>query len=80
MNSYSGEVMYVSRQQRSLDQYLVEIGQIALVSPDEAFLVDSVNIDIERALSRLNPREAEITRLYFGLGYTYSLPVSTSRL
>ena len=38
------------------------------IALDEALLGDSVNIDIERALSRLNPREAEITRLYFGIG------------
>lgn len=37
-------------------------------TPDEALLDDSVKIDIARALSLLEPREAEITRLYFGIG------------
>ncbi len=37
-------------------------------TPDEALLDDSVKIDIAWALSLLKPREAEITRLYFGIG------------
>ena len=36
--------------------------------PDEHLLGESIKIDIERALSTLQPREAEITRLYFGIG------------
>ena len=36
--------------------------------PDERLLGESIKIDIERALSTLQPREAEITRLYFGIG------------
>jgi len=39
------------------------------VTPDGSLLDESVKIDIERALSLLHPREAEITRLYFGIGY-----------
>ena len=38
------------------------------VPPDEALLSESVKEDIERALASLAPREAEITRLYFGIG------------
>ena len=38
------------------------------LAPDDSLLDESVKIDIERALSLLNPREAEITRLYFGIG------------
>lgn len=39
------------------------------IAPDEALLGESLKIDIEHALSRLMPREAEITRLYFGIGH-----------
>jgi RNA polymerase primary sigma factor len=43
------------------------------VTPDETLLDESVKIDIERALSMLHPREAEITRLYFGIGREHPL-------
>ncbi len=43
------------------------------VSPDESLLDESVKIDIERALSLLQPREAEIIRLYFGIGREHPL-------
>ncbi len=36
--------------------------------PDEQLVGESVKSDIERALATLAPREAEITRLYFGIG------------
>ena len=36
--------------------------------PDERLLDESVRVDVERALSGLPEREAEITRLYFGIG------------
>jgi RNA polymerase primary sigma factor len=42
-------------------------------SPDEEMLGESVKIDIERALSGLRSREAEITRLYFGIGREHPL-------
>jgi len=42
-------------------------------SPDEMLLDESLKIDIERALSMLHPREAEITRLYFGIGREHPL-------
>ena len=34
---------------------------------------ESLKIDIERALNLLHPREAEITRLYFGIGREHPL-------
>lgn len=43
------------------------------VSPDETLMDESLKIDIERALSMLHPREAEITRLYFGIGREHPL-------
>ncbi len=43
------------------------------ISPDDSLLDESVKIDIERALSMLHPREAEITRLYFGIGREHPL-------
>lgn len=42
-------------------------------SPDETLMDESLKIDIERALSLLHPREAEITRLYFGIGREHPL-------
>ena len=36
--------------------------------PDEQLVGESVKADIERALAGLLPREAEVTRLYFGIG------------
>ncbi len=38
------------------------------IAPGDSLLDESVKIDIERALRHLAPREAEIVRLYFGLG------------
>ena len=43
------------------------------IAPDETLLDESLKIDIERALSMLHPREAEITRLYFGIGREHPL-------
>ena len=42
-------------------------------SPDDEMLGESVKIDIERALNMLEDREAEITRLYFGIGREHPL-------
>ncbi len=42
-------------------------------APDDTLLDESLKIDIERALSLLHPREAEITRLYFGIGREHPL-------
>jgi len=36
-------------------------------SPDKELLMDSLRIEIERALNKLTPREADIIRLFFGL-------------
>ena len=41
--------------------------------PDQEMMEESVKIDIERALSGLHAREAEITRLYFGIGREHPL-------
>ncbi len=40
-----------------------------LVAPDEPITAESIKIDVERILCQLQPREAEITRLYFGIGH-----------
>jgi len=42
-------------------------------APDEGLMEESLKIDIERALSTLHPREAEIIRLYFGIGREHPL-------
>ena len=42
-------------------------------APDDEMLGESVKIDIERALNLLEDREAEITRLYFGIGREHPL-------
>lgn len=41
--------------------------------PDDMLMDESLKIDIERALSLLHSREAEITRLYFGIGREHPL-------
>ncbi len=43
------------------------------VPPDEYLVDESLKIDIERALGTLHAREAEITRLYFGIGREHPL-------
>ena len=37
-------------------------------NPDKDLLLDSLRTEIERALETLTPREADVIRLYFGLG------------
>lgn len=44
-----------------------------VASPDEPLRGESLKIDIEVALSGLSPREAEIIRLYFGVGREHPL-------
>ena len=44
-----------------------------LPSPDGSLNDESLQIEIERALANLNGREAEVVRLYFGLGRDHSL-------
>jgi RNA polymerase primary sigma factor len=41
--------------------------------PDEALVGDSIKVDVERALSTLAPREADVTRLYFGIGLEHPM-------
>ena len=41
--------------------------------PDESLVDESLKIDIERALATLQDREAEIARLYFGIGREHPL-------
>ena len=51
------------------DNSLLDVlADAADVRPDESLVDESVRIDVQRALAGLNPREAEITRLYFGIG------------
>ena len=44
------------------------LADAASLDPDDALVDESVRADVQRALSLLSPREAEITRLYFGIG------------
>ena len=43
------------------------------LSPDKALLIDSLRQEIERSLTTLTAREADVVRLYFGLNGTTSL-------
>ena len=42
-------------------------------NPDFELMGESLNVEIERALSKLTIREAEVIRLYFGIGREHSL-------
>ncbi len=42
-------------------------------NPDFELMGESLKVDIERALSKLTKREAEVIRLYFGIGREHSL-------
>lgn len=42
-------------------------------SPDRFLMVESLQVEIERALSTLAPREADLIRLYFGLNGTQQM-------
>jgi len=42
-------------------------------NPDRDLLHESLRTEIERALETLNPREADVIRLYFGLGNQYPM-------
>ena len=46
-----------------------------VISPDRELLTDSLRLEIERSLSTLTGREADVVRLYFGLsgGHAHSL-------
>lgn len=41
--------------------------------PDNDLMSESLKVEIERALSKLTSREAEVIRLYFGIGREHSL-------
>ncbi len=42
-------------------------------NPDLELMSESLKVEIERALSKLSSREAEVIRLYFGIGREHSL-------
>ena len=42
-------------------------------NPDRELMNESLRIEIERALQTLTPREADVIRLYFGLGGQYAM-------
>jgi RNA polymerase primary sigma factor len=42
-------------------------------NPDNDLMGESLKVEIERALSKLTDREAEVIRLYFGIGREHSL-------
>jgi len=42
-------------------------------SPDQNLMAESLKMEIEKALSTLNEREAEVIRLYYGLNGEHSL-------
>lgn len=42
-------------------------------NPDRELMNESLRIDIERALQTLTPREADVIRLYFGLGGQHAM-------
>jgi len=42
-------------------------------APDNELMKESLSREVERALSTLSDREAEVIRLYFGLGREHSL-------
>ena len=42
-------------------------------NPDKSLILDSLRTEIERALVTLTPREADVIRLYFGLGDQHAM-------
>ena len=42
-------------------------------NPDKSLILDSLRTEIERALETLTPREADVIRLYFGLGDPHAM-------
>jgi RNA polymerase primary sigma factor len=42
-------------------------------NPDKTLLHESLRTEIERALETLTPREADVVRLYFGLGHQHAM-------
>ena len=76
------EALEHTRRHVSMDAPLGEDGEHSLLevlayqegrSPDGCLLAASLEIDIERMLSRLEDREAGVLRLYFGLRREHAL-------
>ncbi|OFX66909.1 MAG: RNA polymerase subunit sigma [Bacteroidetes bacterium GWE2_29_8] len=44
-----------------------------MIQPDNNLLINSLKDEIDRVISSLTPREAEIIKLYYGLGYKHPL-------
>ena len=44
-------------------------------NPDKSLILDSLRTEIERALETLTPREADVIRLYFGLGDQHAMTI-----
>lgn len=72
------DVLQHKQQARSLDEpfdddddssLLDVIAEANHMAPDNELLDESTRVEIEEALGRLDEREAEITRLYFGIGH-----------
>src|SRR5690625_6306785 len=42
-------------------------------NPDNELMGESLKVEIERALSKLTKREAEVIRLYFGIGREHKI-------
>ena len=61
-------IEYIRRRLRLRYSLLDRLPGDETPAPDTWLLAESVRLDIERALRRLTPREAEIVRLYYGLG------------
>ncbi len=55
------------------DMYAVVSNKEAETSPEDDLLEGSLNDEIGRILETLAPREADIIKLYFGIGQTYPL-------
>ena len=47
-------------------------------NPDKELMHESLKTEIERALETLTPREADVIRLYFGLGENYPMTLEES--
>ncbi|MCS7211374.1 MAG: sigma-70 family RNA polymerase sigma factor, partial [Chloroherpetonaceae bacterium] len=50
------------------DNRLLDVLQNDSHRPDHALIRESLSIEVERSLSALSPREADVIRSYFGIG------------
>jgi RNA polymerase primary sigma factor len=55
---------FVSGEENSLSDVLTDVNQS---TPDSALMLDSLTREVQRALSTLSQREADVLRLYYGL-------------